>query len=217
MTLKSNSAPTSKLNKLRVWPSAPSLWQEAVRLLEHFWVTVDRLADVNCTITLWDMKPSECGVLHTNTEGDITLLQFIEINWHLLIFYFIYTIYLHWKAKKVLVRIMFVMIYIFKQLSSSWQLNISSLGHIVISLTVCIETFINMQGLDKHALMTRWTYWLSGLWTSLGDFEAHSVNAQNQNKKSTGNTDVTQLSGHTINTPLKQNEWGDFFNPDVWL
>ena len=58
-------------NSVSSLPAAPPLWQEVVGLLEHLRVTVDAVADVDCTVALWDVKPCEGGVLCTRErEGE---------------------------------------------------------------------------------------------------------------------------------------------------
>lgn len=60
-------------------PSAPSLWQEGIRLLKHLRVTMDGMADINHTKIFRNMKPHERGVLHKHTERHIHII-FILLN-----------------------------------------------------------------------------------------------------------------------------------------
>lgn len=71
-------------NKIKEWekrssPSAPSLWQEGIRLLKHLWVAMDGMADINHTKIFRNMKPHERGVLHKHTERHIHII-FILLN-----------------------------------------------------------------------------------------------------------------------------------------
>lgn len=55
-------------------PSAPSLRLEAVRLLEHIWIPMDGVADVDGCVTLGYVKACDGGVLNTQDFASVSLL-----------------------------------------------------------------------------------------------------------------------------------------------